>query len=129
MALLTMRTDALQATIKNGTQLKNIRFTRQPYYRELFLEYNQLIRLLQMTDLMEEMLAILVENKTLDSEILYKEPHRLAGIILHAGMQEITNQCAPQRADDFANSIHLQHILHQIHMLKRNPAALPVDPL
>jgi hypothetical protein len=124
--LLTMRTGPLQTT-NNCTQLKNIRFTRQPYYRELFLEYNQLIRVLQIVDLVEEMLAILVENKALGSEVLYKDSHRLAGIILHAGMQDITDQCAPQRADDFAHSIHLQHILHQIRNLKKIPVTLPVD--
>jgi hypothetical protein len=125
----TMRTGVLQTTIKNYTQIKNIRFTRQPYYRELFLEYNQLILVLQMVDLMEEVLATLVENKALGSEILYKEPHRLGGIILHAGIQDITNQCAPQRPDDFAHSIHLQHILHQIRIMKNEPVTQLVDPL
>jgi hypothetical protein len=129
MGLPTMRKGALQTAIKNCTQLKNIKFTRQPYYRELFLEYNQLIRILQIVDLMEEVLATLVENKSLVSELLYKESRRLAGIILHAGMQDITNQCAPQRPDDFAHSIHLQHILHQIRILKNSPVTLPADLL
>ncbi|WP_143774020.1 hypothetical protein [Niastella vici] len=78
---------------------------------------------------MEEVLATLVENKAIGSEVLYKEPHRLAGIILNAGLQDITNQCAPQRPDDFAHSIHLQHILQQIRMLKSNTVTLQVDLL
>jgi hypothetical protein len=103
--------------------------TNQLYHRELFLQYSHLIRLLQVVDLIEEVLAILVENQELEAEVERKDARRLAGIILHAGLQNIASQYAPERPGDLAQSIHFQQILKQSRIPKRSPIALPVDSL
>jgi hypothetical protein len=43
--------------------------TNQPYYQELFLAYTHLIRLPEIVDIIEEVLAILVEHDALDDEV------------------------------------------------------------
>lgn len=109
--------------------MKNQQTSNQPYYRELFLQYTQLIRLLQLVDLIEEVIATVVNNHALESEVQRKDARRLASIILHAGLQDIANRLIPEKPEDLAQSIYLQQILKQSCTTQSRDIASPVDAL
>lgn len=98
-------------------------------YRELFLKYNHLIRLLEIVDNLEEVLATLVKNHALNNEVQHTDYHRLAGIILHAALQDIASSNVPKRTDDLIESFRLQKILKDNRIHKTIDAPLPVEIL
>jgi hypothetical protein len=103
--------------------------TNQLQCRNLFLQYNHLIRLLEIVDNLEEVLATLVKNHALDNQVQHTDSHRLAGIILHAALQDIAASNVPQRTDDLIESFRLQKILKDSRIHKTIDAPLPVEIL
>jgi hypothetical protein len=103
--------------------------TNQSQYRELFLQYNHLIRLLKIVDNLEEVLATVVKTHALDTEVQRTDSHRLADIILHAALQDIAASYVPERTDDLIESFRLQQILKESRIHKTSNAPLPVEIL
>ena len=103
--------------------------TNQPYYRELFLHYSHLLRMLRVVDQIEETLTALVENGALETELQWEDCERLAMIILHASLQSIAGRLTPPRPEDIAVSIHLQEVLKQCQIQQSSDVAAPVNIL
>jgi hypothetical protein len=103
--------------------------TNHLQYRELFLQYNHLIRFLAIVDNLEEVLATLVKNHALDTKVNNTDSCRLAGIILHAALLDFATSYVPKRTDDLIESFRLQKILKDSRVHKTIETPLPVEIL